>query len=66
MSKRNLHPLANYALVDNLIFTLQERLGKRWKGIFPNGKLPDEIGFLLSEVRRIWYQKISQLTRGGG
>jgi hypothetical protein len=45
-------------IIDNLIFNLQDVLLKIWKNIYPDGKLPDRIGSLLSEVRREFYKNV--------
>jgi hypothetical protein len=57
---RNEVPIAKYGLIDGIIFDLQADLASRWKGIFPAGKIPDKIGYLLSEVRREWYMLIQR------
>lgn len=45
--------------VDDLCFDLQEELSRKWKREFPDGKLPDRIGSLLSDVRKAWYYCLS-------
>ncbi len=37
--------------IDNYTFDIQEKLSKEWAKEHPNGKLPDGIAYLLSEVR---------------
>ena len=46
--------------VDDILFDVQEELGKKWKEEFPDGKLPDRIGYLLSGLRREYHQLLDR------
>lgn len=49
--------------VDDALFDAQERLSAEWKKSFPNGKLPDRIGYLLSQVRKEYFVLLIQTNR---
>ncbi len=56
-------PIAGYGLIDDRIFDLEQDLADRWIFIFPKGKMPDRIRYLLSEVRREWYLLLAKASR---
>jgi len=43
--------------IDTETFDMQQRLAKEWERNHNGGKLPDRIGYLLSEIRREWYRR---------
>ena len=52
--------LNDLAIVDNILFDVQDSLKAEWKKSFPKGMLPDRVGFLLSEVRREYRKLLAE------
>lgn len=40
--------------IDDITFDIQSFLSFKWEVEYPNGKLPDRIAYLLSEIRKEW------------